>query len=260
MILESLGLRALEIPTCMEESLRTEDLKKALDRFPVRACLLTPNFNNPVGTLYPDEKKEEIVKLLAARKIPLIEDDVYGDLYFGDTRPLTCKHFDKSGQVLFCSSFSKTLSPGLRVGWLEPGAYFEEALKHKLATSLSSPGINQLVVADFLKTGHYDRHLRKLREILRVQHGRYRALVAKLFPEGTCVTQPQGGTVLWIELPKDRDGDRIYQAAQKEGILLMPGSVFGAQDRFRHCIRLNYGRPLDHKTEKALTRLAEIVG
>lgn len=257
--LESLGLKAVEIPTCMVDGVELDKLKTALDRFPIKACLFTANFNNPTGTLYPDEKKEALVKLLAARDIPLIEDDVYGDLYYGQTRPLACKHFDKKGMVLYCSSFSKTLAPGYRVGWLEPGKFFEDALKMKVSTSYATATAPQLAVADFVKTGAYERHLRKLRETLKTLSARYRWNIQRLFPEGTKISQPQGGSVLWVELPGKEDGVRLYKEAAKRGVFIVPGAVFTSREDYRNCIRLNYGRPWGPEVESGLTTVASLI-
>lgn len=257
-MLEILGLRAVEIPTCMGEGVEMDDLRRALDRYPIRACLFSPNFNNPIGSLYPDEKKEAVVKLLEQKGVPLIEDDIYGDLHFTPKRPLAAKHFDRKGNVLYCSSFSKTLSPGLRVGWLEAGSRFETALKIKASSSLANPGLPQMAVVDFLRTGHYDRHLRHVRGELTNLAARYRGLIGQYFPVGTKVTQPMGGTVLWVELPGKADGDKIFRRARDEGMNVVPGSIFNSQSRFQNCIRINFARPLTPKIDQALRRLGEI--
>lgn len=235
----SLGFKVLELPTHPITGLALDALKEALPK--INICLLVPNFNTPLGSCMPDEHKKEIVALLSAHGIPLIEDDVYGDLYFGSQRPKCCKSFDKEGNVLWCSSVSKTLVPGYRVGWVAPGKHKEKLLKLKLIHSISSASIIQESVANFLKTGKYENHLRQLRRILQDNYQHYIHAIAAYFPEGTKISRPQGGLSIWIEFSRGMDTRRLYDLAIKQQISIAPGRMFTLQDQFENCMRLCIG-------------------
>ena len=163
---KSLGLYVMELPTNITTGIELDALKKAISTKKIKACVLMSNFSNPSGSMMPNEHKEETVRLMELHNIPLIEDDIHGDLYFGSARPTNCKTYDKSGIVMCCSSVSKTLAPGYRVGWVIPGKFKKEILRTKLYHTISSPTITHEVVGDFLKNGRYENHLRKIRQIL----------------------------------------------------------------------------------------------
>ena len=237
--IQELGLKVLEIPSTPREGMSVEVLAYALRHHAIRACLVIANFNNPLGGVMPDERKAELVRLLRSHDVPLIEDDVYGDLGFGLHRPTATKAFDEAGLVLYCSSFSKTLAPGYRVGWIAPGRYLERVQRLKSVFSLSSASPTQLAVAEFLTSGGYDRHLRALRRTYAAQLGHVRAAIAQSFPEGTRVTRPEGGFVLWVELPPEVDGLELHHQALRRGIAVAPGSLFTTSDRYRSCVRVS---------------------
>src|SRR6185436_14377724 len=129
--IESLGLKVVEIATDPATGVDINHLEKAIKKFPIKACVFVPNYNNPLGSCMPDENKKKLVDLVSLHNIPLIEDDIYGELYFGKTRPKTCKSFDKKGLVMHCSSLSKSLAPGYRIGWAIPGKFIEEVKQIK---------------------------------------------------------------------------------------------------------------------------------
>jgi DNA-binding transcriptional MocR family regulator len=237
--IQQLGLKVLEIPSTPREGMSVEVLAYALRQAPVRACLVIANFNNPLGSVMPDERKAELVRLLRSHDVPLIEDDVYGELGFGPHRPTATKAFDEDGLVLYCSSFSKTLAPGYRVGWIAPGRWLAQVQRLKAVFSLATASPTQLAVAEFLTSGGYDRHLRALRRTYAAQLGHVRAAVARWFPAGTKVTRPEGGFVLWVELPPGVDGLAVHAQALRRGISVAPGALFTAGDRYRGCIRLS---------------------
>ncbi len=234
-----LGLKVLEIPSTPREGMSVEVLAYALRHNPVHACLVISNFNNPLGSVMPDERKEELVRLLGAREIPLIEDDVYGDLGFGSHRPVAAKAYDEAGLVLYCSSFSKTLAPGYRVGWIAPGRYLQPVQRLKSLFNIATASPTQLAVAEFLTSGGYDRHLRTMRRTYAAQLAEVRSAIARWFPRGTRVTRPEGGFVVWVELPAEVDAFAVYQQALRKGISVAPGTLFTTTDRFRNCIRLS---------------------
>jgi len=244
--LERRSLRAVEIATHPRTGIDVAALAAVMDRHPVKACWLMPNFQNPLGSLMPDDAKKALVELLAGRAVPLIEDDVYGELYFGASKPRPAKAWDRAGGVMHCSSFSKSLAPGYRVGWVAAGRYAGEVARRKLMSSIAAPLPSQEGLSEYLEQGGYDRHLRQLRATL-AQH-RHATLrdIAKHFPTGTRATQPEGGYFIWVELPPKVDALELHRLALSQGISLAPGHLFSADHRFKHHVRINFGHP-DHK-------------
>lgn len=253
----NLGLKVLELPTHPVTGIEIADLKKVISK--IDLCLLVPNFNTPLGSCMPDENKKEIVALLDKHNIPLIEDDVYGDLFFGSKRPKCCKSFDRSGNVIWCSSVSKTLAPGYRVGWIAPGKFKDKIMKQKLVHVISSTTIVQAAVANFLKTGKYESHLRQFRRTLESNCQNYIRAIAEYFPEGTKTSRPQGGLALWVELNKDINTAKLYDLAIKQGISIAPGRMFSLQDQFHNCMRLCIGLPWSETLNAKLMQLGKLV-
>lgn len=252
----SLGFKVLELPTHPATGIEIDALKKAIPK--IDCCLLIPNFNTPLGSCMPEEHKKEIVQLLSKHNIPLIEDDIYGDLYFGTQRPKCCKSFDEEGNVLWCSSISKTLAPGYRVGWIAPGKYKEKLLKLKLVHSISSVSITQQAVANFLKTGRYESHLRRLRRTLQDNFQQYVHTIAEYFPQGTKTSRPQGGLALWVEFNKRIDTTELYDLAIKKHISISPGRMFTLQNQFENCMRLCFGLPWTAALQLKLQQLGKL--
>jgi len=257
--LERIGLEAIEVPTHPREGMNLEALAIALERHHPKACWLMTNFQNPLGSLMPDEKKRALVELLTQHDVPLIEDDVYGELYFGSKRPVPAKVFDTRGIVMHCSSFSKCLAPGYRVGWTAPGRYAQAVSRHKLTTTLSASVPAQAAVAEYLARGGYDRHLRELRHTLSMQQSAVMQAVVKYFPAGTRATRPLGGYFLWLELPEKVNTLVLHQQALSLGISIAPGPMFSAQRSFTNCLRLNYGHAWNERSEAALASLGRLV-
>ena len=252
----SLGLRVLELPTHPTTGIEMEALKKTIPK--IDLLLLVPNFNTPLGSCMPDEHKKEVVGLLAKHGIPLIEDDIYGDVFFGTQRPKCCKSFDKDGTVLWCSSISKTLAPGYRVGWVAPGRYKEQILKLKLVHAISSPAITQEAVANFLKSGRYESHLRKLRQTLRSNCLHYMDTIAEYFPAETKTSRPQGGLALWVEFNKKCNTTELFDRAIKQKIGIAPGRLFTLQGQFENCMRLSIGLPWTEDVQRRLQLLGRL--
>jgi DNA-binding transcriptional MocR family regulator len=257
-LLESHGLRALEVPTDPETGIDLDALDDAVRSGPMAAVLVSPNFTNPLGARMPDDHKERLVKLLTRREIPLIEDDVYGDLAFDGTRPRPAKAFDKEGFVLLCGSVSKTLAPGYRVGWIAPGRYQDAVERLKFAHTVAAPSPTQMAIAEFLADGGYDRHVRRLRRVLAAQTERYRDAIASCFPAGTRVSRPQGGFFVWVELEANASAAVLQLRAIERGIAIAPGPIFSARRRFANCIRISTGHPFTPRIERAITELGEL--
>lgn len=233
-----MGLKVLEIPS-NDEGMNLEVLDYAIRHNQVSACITIANFNNPLGSLMSDDKKRELVTRLAKQEIPLIEDDVYGDLAFGPSRPVSTKAFDEKGLVLYCSSFSKTLAPGYRVGWIAPGRFKDKVAQLKVLLNIATASPTQLAVAEFLTNGGYDHHLRKIRRIYARQTALVRDAVMRHFPVGTRVSRPKGGYILWVELPEGFNAYNLYAAALREGIGIAPGTIFTLGECYSNCFRLN---------------------
>ena len=238
-MLKELNLRVLEIPSSPVTGIDLETLRNALNQNKVHACLIISNFNNPLGISLSDTKKQELATLVNDHGIPLIEDDINGDLSFKDERPTVIKTWDSRENVLLCSSFSKTIAPGYRVGWIAAGKYTRRVQQQKLVTNLASPTPTQLAVADFLDTGGYDHHLRRVSKVYAARTAQMADAVGRFFPRGTRVSKPEGGFTLWVELPEKIDTTRLHNEAVKKGITIAPGSVFSTTENFSHCLRLN---------------------
>ena len=216
--LERMGLRAIEVPTHPGEGIDLAALELAIAAHRPKACWLMTTFQNPLGSLMPDSKKKALVELLARHALPLIEDDVYAELYFSDRRPPPAKAFDTQGLVLHCSSFSKCLAPGYRIGWASPGRFTRAVARLKLTTTLSTSVPAQLALAGYLEKGGLDKHLRKLRQQLAVQQASFAQAVGHYFPAGTRATRPLGGYFLWVELPVHVNALDIHAQALELGI------------------------------------------
>jgi len=258
-IIRSLGMKVCEIPTYPREGICLDELASRLKRCRIKACLFTLNFSNPLGSCMPDEKKRELVRLLSAREIPLIEDDIYGNLAFGPARPKVAKAFDRDGLVMLCDSFTKTLSPGYRVGWVVPGRFKARIEFLKFVNTSASPSLPQMAIAEFLKIGGYDHHLRKIRRFYARQMELMREAVSRVFPEGTKVTRPTGGMCLWIELPGKVDALKLYRQAKAAKITIAPGPLFSAKQEYRNFIRLNCGKPWTDEIAEAVGTLGQLV-
>ncbi len=258
-VIERLGLRAIAVPADPATGPDLRALEWILDTQQVRACLFVPNFNNPLGSRMPDSHKERLVRLLTERNIPLIEDDIYGDLYFGKKRPLTCKTFDRDGIVLYCSSLSKSLAPGYRIGWTIPGRYYEQVSSLKMMHNVTGTTLTQQAVAIFLENGRYEHHLRKFRRVLHTHCLRYTQEILAHFPPGIRISRPDGGYVLWIELPSCINAFSLYREAMRYHISIAPGQIFSADGKYTHYIRLGFGQPLTRSVINSLDQLSKLI-
>jgi DNA-binding transcriptional MocR family regulator len=258
-VLSSLGLRVVEIAVHPRTGLNLADLATALDEQPIAAVVVVSNFSNPTGACMTDDAKRELVDLLDRHDVPLVEDDVYGELVFEGRRPKAIKAFDRRGLVLYCGSYSKTLSPGLRVGWSIPGRYQNEIELLKLVVNQATATAPQLAIAAFLDSGGFDRHLRRVRRMYREQMAATISAVTKYFPEETRLTDPSGGHVLWVQLPDGVDAMELYLSAAERGIQIAPGPMFSPSGGYRNFIRLNTGFPWSERTEGQIRDLGVMV-
>ena len=258
-VLERLQLKAVEIPVHPREGIELDVLANRLASLPIKACWFMSSLQNPLGATMSDTKKRDLYELIQRYQVPLIEDDVYAELYFGKQPPRPVKSHDRDGLVMHCGSFSKSLAPGYRVGWVAGGRFSEEIRRLQLMTTISPAVPVQAAIADYLQNGGYDRHLRKLRHTLEMQQGAMLASAARHFPARTRVTRPCGGYFLWFEFPEEVDSLQLLQLALAQGISLAPGPIFSATQHFKNCARLNHGYPWDSRSEKAIEVLGQIL-
>ena len=258
--IERMGMKAIEVSTHPEYGIDIEALAAIVKSQTVTACMVMPNFQNPLGFQMPDERKRELVQLLTAQDIPVIENGVYNELHFDRVYPSTLKSFDTKGLVLHCSSFSKSLTSAYRIGWAMPGRYRDRVEKLKFLNTLTSPSIPQLAIAEFLERDGYEHHLRRIRKAYAQQASLMKAIVSRFFPEGTRISNPAGGYVLWIELPSSVDAMRLYKLALDQGITIGPGYMFSiSESTYRNFIRLNYSSPWTSEIEQAVITVGKIV-
>jgi DNA-binding transcriptional MocR family regulator len=258
-VLRALGLKALELPTDARTGVDIDALGRALKAGTVRACVLASSYNNPLGCTMPEDRKVAALRLLAKHGVPLIEDDVYGDIHFSDERPRPFSSLDRHQNTIYCGSFSKTLAPGYRVGWVATSRHMHRLLESKSALTLCGPVLPQRALAAFLSSGGYDHHLRRIR---RAFSETLRCMVKEIegvFPDGTKVSQPEGGFVLWLELPKRIDTGPLFAQALEKGVCFAPGVVFSASGRHAHCLRLSGGYGWDPRVERGVRTLGTLV-
>jgi DNA-binding transcriptional MocR family regulator len=253
------GLRILEVPANAPEGVDLTALAEALAGNTVRACWLMTTFHNPLGVRMSAGAKRELVRLLEKHDVPLIEDNVYAELYFGSAAPRMSKAFDRRDLVLDCGTFSKCLAPGYRVGWVAAGRYAEAVRRCKLMSSLETNIAAQDAIAAFLRTGAFERHLRRLRRTLARQQAAALDALHRHLPSAARIITPDGGYFLWIELPDSIDAVELHRRALADGISIAPGPIFSATRGFRHCLRLNYGHPWTAASDRAVARLAELM-
>ncbi len=256
---ERLGLAVVEIPSHPRDGVSLEALAAVLEKHPVKACLLMLNFANPTGSLVDASRKRELLALLRRHQVPLIEDDVYGELYFGPHAPACSKADDRDGLVMHVSSFSKCLAPGYRIGWVAAGRHAQRIQRLKLASSLATTIPVQIALADYLQHGAFEPHLRRLRHTLASQEAALVASVEQHFPPDVRLARPQGGYFMWLELPARVDALRLHAQALDAGISIAPGPIFSAKRDFRNYIRLNFGHPDSVARQDAIAELGRLI-
>ncbi len=257
--IETLGLKALEIPTDAKTGISLSALELAIREWPITACVLAPSYSNPLGSCIPDSRKKKLAQMLEKADIALIEDDINADLTYANHRPRAIKSYDKTGNILLCSSLSKTLSPGLRLGWVVPGRWLERVQHLKLCNSGANASITTLAATRYLETGTFDRHLRQMRQYYKRQRDYFLQLAARHFPDDIRITYPQGGYILWIRLPQGVDGMALYESALEEKIAISPGTLFSVNQQYNDFIRINYGQENAQNLEKAAILLGRLM-
>jgi DNA-binding transcriptional MocR family regulator len=257
-LIENLGMLALEVPICPEDGLSVQDVEKAINNHPVKACIFSSTIANPIGCELTDDTKQKIVELLESNNIPLIEDDVYGDIYFTEKRGTPAQKHSKKGLVITCSSFSKTAAPAYRIGWIATHKFSQRCAQIKRALSCSSSHMNQITLFEFVRSGDYERYLTQLRSVLIINKARMINILQQLLGESIRISDPKGGCVLWLELDRSINSADIFQLALQQNISVSPGTLFSPSNRYQHCIRLSYGLPWNDRLEEGLKVFADI--
>jgi DNA-binding transcriptional MocR family regulator len=261
--IETLGLKALEIPTHPRTGPSLEALEVVLGQNMVKAIVLIPTVHNPLGSIMPEENRRQLVAMIRKADIALIEDDIYADLGYAPRRAHACRSFDNvpssKSNVMICGGFSKTVAPSLRIGWCMPGKWLKQVTRMKAWLNIAAPTLPQLALAQFMQDGGYERHLRKVTAIYRRQVDRMSELLAEHFPPETRITRPQGGFLLWAELPEQVDTVDLHHKAIKAGISISPGIVFSATGKYRNCVRLNCGLLWTPQVEQAIPTLGKLI-
>lgn len=245
-------MKALEIPTDPNTGISLQALEMALEQWPIKAVQVTPTCNNPLGYTMPVEHKQRLIDIANEHDIIIIEDDIYGDLSFASPRPPSIKSFDTDGRVILCSSFSKTLAPGLRVGWIAPGKHYNQVLHTKYSLTSSPSGLPENSLAEFIAQGGYERHLRAMRKQYKLNRGRMIQWIEKYLPKNTKISYPNGGFLLWVELEKHIDTKILNEYLRTQKITVSPGIIFSANQKYKNCMRLNYQSNEHKKNEYAL--------
>jgi len=260
-LIDSLGMLAIEVETCPEEGVTISALEKTLEQHPVKACMFSTTLGNPFGITMPEADRQKLVALIEKYDVALIEDDVYGDLRFDGYRPMPAQFLASGARIMTCGSFSKSVAPGYRIGWVVGGDDIDRIARLKRAFSCSSGLLQQLTLAEFIATGDFARHLKVLRPELKCNADRMSALVAEHFPRETRSSQPDGGSVLWLELPGSVDAEVLFDRAIDAGISILPGHVASPRSVYRNFVRLSFGHPWCEATENAVKWLgAEVHG
>ena len=258
-LIESLGMKAVEIYTCPEDGVCLEELESSITEYGIKACVFSTAINNPLGSIMPEHRRQQLVELIEKHQIPLIEDDVYGDLYFHSEKPKPAQLYSKQGLVMTCSSFSKTAAPGYRIGYLLPGKYEEQAKRFKRAQSCSTAMLPQWTITEYILSGDYDRHLSTLRKKLMYNCERMRCAIAKYFPADVCISQPQGGSVLWLRCSSKINTSDFFNQAIEQGVSFAPGAIFSPSGKYGNYMRLSFGVLWDDKVEQSLKTLGDII-
>lgn len=260
--IQSLNLRAIEIPANPRTGLDVAAFEETLKTQPVRALVVMPTISNPLGSIMPDAERDKLVRITRRHDIPVIEDDVYGELVFDGSHPRPLRAFagpSEDSHVVYISSVSKTLAPGYRVAWIAGGRWHAQIVRLKYGQSLACPALLGMAVAEFLASGGYDRHLRRLRTSIAGNLERYREAIVAAFPDGTRVSSPRGGFVLWVELPAGVDALALHEQALRKRIVVAPGPLFSARQRFTNFIRVSTGTPWSDRISEGIDTLAALV-
>lgn len=251
-VAENLGLKVITIPEHPEHGLDLEAFEKAITSYPIKVCLLMLNSHNPIGFTVSDKIKFELAKLLHQYEIYLIEDDVYEELYYDQKRPRSMKYYDQQNLILHCSSFSKTLGAGFRVGWVYAGKFSDHIQHLQLMSTVSVNSFIQNALVDYVSHRHYEKHLKTLRKTLKKIKNQYFNYLKKNLPQNCSVHYYPSGYFLWVTLPENIESNHIYESMIQNNISIAPSLLFYRKNKKYNHIRINCSFEINDGIIKAL--------
>lgn len=258
-LLRQLKRKVIEIPTDISTGINLDILEKVVKSNDVKICLVSSVFQNPLGFIMPEENKQKIVSLSKKFKFTIIEDDIYSETGFIQKTYRPISAYDNSNNVIYCSSFSKSISPGIRIGWIIPKKYIDICENMKFAESIGGPNLLQASMADFLTEGSYDYFIKHFRKKLANQMYAIKDAIKNYFPKNIKISNPHGGYFLWVELPSHIDSLKLFEEAITQGVSIVPGIAFTTTNRYRNCIRISAGAPVTEKTLTAISILGDLI-
>lgn len=253
------GLKALEVKTDPDQGIDPESLESLAKSKKIKALISTPNAQNPLGFSMSDERKKQILAICKKYGIRLIEDDLYGELSFEKKRPRSYKYFDKDGVVTHCTSFSKFLGPGLRIGWVIPAKETQKYIRQKLSLNLATHSLTQFAVANILRNENLLIYGQKLGEYYEKNLNIYANVLKKELGEKLSLSQPTGSYFLWARV-QDLDATHAFQKAKKLKISFTPGPLFSANRQYQNYLRINCAHEYNEKRHQQLISLAKLLG
>lgn len=257
MLLQALGRKVLEVPST-DEGIAMDQLEHYMSLGILQACVVTANHQNPLGNTWSLSQKKKMAELANQYQIPVIEDDLYIELVYQDVPPLPIKHWDQAGYIIWCSSVSKTLAPGFRLGWCLAGRYKEQYLLRRRVETLGVNRLSQLTLAEYIGTGQYDKHLKKLRLQLAAQIQEYRNILAANLPQSAAISLPHGGLVIWVQIP-GLDTQELSDELENREIYIRTGAEFSLREFYGDFFRVSCGWPLDETRKTELLEICDVV-
>lgn len=257
-LLQELNLNVIEVPCNPISGLDVEVLAKVTSQYNVKACVVTPAFSTPTGACMPDDAKSALIELANTRNFAIIEDDIYGELGFR-FRPKPIKYFDTDNRVVLCSSFSKSLSRDLRIGWIAGARWHKKIQRLKLISHLAGNQAIQGGLCEFMVDGSYTKYLRYRRNQLEQQRNDLLRTLSAVFKDELKSTLPIGGLSLWLALPKQHNSVSLYHAALAKNITLTPGALFSTKPNFNHYLRMSFCHPMTEGRVEAIKTINDLV-
>ncbi|MBF6651098.1 PLP-dependent aminotransferase family protein [Methylobacter sp. BlB1] len=256
--LETLNLNILELPVIPGSGLNLTYLISLLSNTNIAFAILSSHINSPTGTAIPVEQKYKVACLFTQAGIPIIENDIYGDLYFGDEQPLYYRDIIDPEQLIICSSFDKIIGPPASFGMIlcKNGNDILRKILLSHTNKISSP-TRQKAIGNLISNGQVMRNIYNLRNLLKAKMLKMHDLLQKYLPLGCSYHLPQGGAVFWVKLPEEVDSSVLLERLMKKGIVVAPGHLFSSTIRYANYIRISYATDWTMDIEKSINCLAE---
>jgi DNA-binding transcriptional MocR family regulator len=255
----ALNARVIGVPTD-SEGIRVDLLDSILARHRPRLIYTLPTFQNPTGTVMSQERRRRLLILAKRYQTPILEDDPYGEIYFGDKQPQPLKALDTSGQVLYLSTYSKILAPGLRVAWLAaPELMIERLSLHKQVFDLNTNALGQWTVSEVLRRNLLEEHLAMLRQQYRHKRDLMLQAIATHWPQEVRVNRPAGGFHLWCRLPADMRSRSLLRESANEQVAFVIGEPFHVDGGGQQHFRLSYAYPETDHIEEGVQRIGNAI-